>query len=272
MSQSYERGSRRSSRRAADAAAAPRSRDSAVTAAIENYLKQIDELSARGSGRRVLVGEVAQAVGVTPGTVTAMLRRLAEAGLATYERYGGVTLTTRGRTEARRVLRRHRIIELFLVDVLGLDWSEVHDEAERLEHALSDKVLDRLDALLRRPTVDPHGDPIPANDGSMIDRRLMALADAVPGHRVRVARVMDQSAPFLRFIAESALRPSSILEVLSIDRAGETMTFRTVGRESRTISRAAAWKVMVDDAGPDPRPGRGASRAAGGGRRGRRRG
>jgi len=239
---------------------AARRRDPTVTAAVENYLKQIDELSARGDGERVLVGEVAQAVGVTPGTVTTMLRRLAEAGLATYQRYGGVTLTTRGRSEARRVLRRHRIIELFLVEVLGLDWSEVHDEAERLEHALSDKVLDRLDALLRRPTVDPHGDPIPAIDGSMIDQALMALADAGPGRCVRVARVMDQSAAFLRFVADSGLRPGSTLEVISIDRAGETMKFRMIGGDPRTISLAAAWKVMVDDA--ERARGRSASRAA----------
>jgi DtxR family Mn-dependent transcriptional regulator len=217
-----------------------------VTVAIENYLKQIDELSSRGGGQKVSAGLLAQSLDVTPGTVTAMLRRLADAGLASYERYGGVALTRRGRTEARRVTRRHRIIEVFLVEVLGLDWAEVHDEAERLEHALSDKVLERIDAMVKRPTVDPHGDPIPGADGSIAERSLTALADCRPGVRAAVARVMDQAPGFLRFADAAGLRPGAVLDVLETDRAGESLSFRIGRAAPRTISLSAAWKVMVE--------------------------
>lgn len=280
MRQSYERRSPKSTAsprrgRRGSGAGRPEGQAPEVTAAIENYLKSLDELSTPDRRRPVQVGELAQAVGVTPGTVTSMLRRLAEAGLADYERYAGATLTSRGRAEARRVVRRHRIIELFLVEILGLDWSEVHDEAERLEHALSDKVLDRLDALLRRPTVDPHGDPIPDLDGTVVDRTLLALADLRAGAEACVARVLDQSSAFLRFIDEAGLRPGTRLEVLAVDRAGETLRLcLLVGKSGcasparereRTISLSAAWKVMVEEARG---PGRRGPGSRGPGRRG----
>src|SRR5262245_66377076 len=111
------------------------------------------------------MGQLAASLGVTPGTATAMVKTLAESGLVKYEPYSGVALSKAGRKLAARVLRRHRLVELFLVQVMGLPWEEVHDEAELLEHVVSERLIDRMDEMLGRPEVDPHGDPIPDPDG-----------------------------------------------------------------------------------------------------------
>ena len=111
------------------------------------------------------MGSVATALGVTPGTATTMIKALAESGLAQYEPYSGVRLTQAGEKLAGRVLRRHRLVEAFLVQVMGMRWDEVHDEAEQLEHVVSDRLIERIDDMLGRPTHDPHGDPIPTSDG-----------------------------------------------------------------------------------------------------------
>src|ERR1043165_5503845 len=134
---------------------------------VENYLKAIYSLSAKSDSDQVSLGDLAAAVGVTPGTATTMVKKLALDRLAKYERYSGVALTAKGKQTALAVLRRHRLIETFLVRTLGMDWAEVHAEAERLEHALSDRLLQRLDAFLGHPAVDPHGDPIPDPRGRL---------------------------------------------------------------------------------------------------------
>src|SRR5689334_229607 len=168
---------------------------------VEDYLKQIYlEQQSAGAGQLVPMGKLAAAMGVVPGTATSMVKALADSGLVSYEPRGGLRLTRGGEQLALRVLRRHRLVELFLVKVLGLDWSEVHVEAEELEHAISDKVLERIDALLERPSVDPHGDPIPTAKGKVRDTGRKTLADLEPGATVRIARVMDQDPPFLQFL------------------------------------------------------------------------
>src|SRR5438477_9097535 len=137
---------------------------------VENYLKQLYlEQQQHAPGELVSMGRLAAVMGVVPGTATTMMKALADSGLVAYEPRGGVRLTRGGEQLALHVLRRHRLVELFLVRVLGMDWSEVHDEAEELEHAVSDKVLERIDALLEHPRVDPHGDPIPPAKGKPID-------------------------------------------------------------------------------------------------------
>src|SRR5205809_6143937 len=146
------------------------------------------------------MGALAGAMNVAPGTVTAMVKTLAEAGLVDYEPRGGVKLSGKGEKLALHVLRRHRLVELFLVEVLGLDWSEVDEEAEELEHAISDKVLDRIDALLKYPKFDPHGDPIPSPKGKVAQRALASLADCDVNRPVRIARVVDQDPHFLQFV------------------------------------------------------------------------
>src|SRR6058998_1350305 len=139
---------------------------------VEDYLKQIYlEQQSGGQGQLVPMGKLAAAMGVVPGTATSMVKALADSGLVTYEPRGGARLTRGGEQLALHVLRRHRLVELFLVKVLGLDWSEVHAEAEELEHAVSDKVLERMDDVLGRPSVDPHGDPIPSAKGKVDESR-----------------------------------------------------------------------------------------------------
>src|SRR5256885_15044056 len=143
---------------------------------VENYLKQLDLEHQNASEELVPMGKLATAMGVVPGTATSMVKALADSGLVDYEPRSGARLTRGGEQLALHVLRRHRLVELFLVKVLGLDWSEVHPEAEELEHAISDKVLEKIDALLGRPRVDPHGDPIPTAKGKVVDAHLDSLA------------------------------------------------------------------------------------------------
>src|SRR3982751_3861397 len=144
---------------------------------VENYLKAIyqGQSSLAGDQRLVPMGQVASALGVTPGTATTMVKALAESGLAEYEPYSGVRLSAAGEKLAGLVLRRHRLVELFLVQVMGMSWDEVHEEAEHLEHVVSERLIERIDAMLGRPTHDPHGDPIPNPHGAIAQRHLDSL-------------------------------------------------------------------------------------------------
>src|SRR5688572_32218047 len=156
---------------------------------VENYLKTLYSEQQHAGGELVSMGAIAGAMNVAPGTATAMVKTLADAGLVDYEPRGGVRLSSKGEKLALHVLRRHRLVELFLVEVLGLDWSEVDEEAEELEHAISDKVLDRIDALLEFPQVDPHGDPIPSSKGKLPARSsLTSLAECDLGRPVQIGR------------------------------------------------------------------------------------
>ena len=148
-----------------------------ATSTVENYLKQLYVEQRSAGGEIVPMGRLASAMGVVPGTATSMVKALSDSGLVEYEPRSGVRLTRSGEQLALHVLRRHRLVELFLVRVLGLDWSVVHDEADALEHAISDLVLERMDALLDHPTEDPHGDPIPTSKGHLHEPRRMSLAD-----------------------------------------------------------------------------------------------
>src|SRR6187200_2537401 len=136
---------------------------------VENYLKAIYQAQTGLPRVDALVpmGQLASALGVTPGTATTMVKALAESGLVRYEPYAGVRLSAAGEKIAARVLRRHRLIELFLGKVMGMSWTEVHEEAEHLEHAVSDRLIERIDEMLGRPSVDPHGDPIPGPEGTL---------------------------------------------------------------------------------------------------------
>src|SRR5436190_5280017 len=173
-----------------------------ASSTVEDYVKQIylEQLGAADRDDLVSMGRLATAMGVVPGTATSMVKALADAGLVDYEPRGGARLTRGGEKLALHVLRRHRLVELFLVKVLGLDWSEVHDEAEELEHAISDKVLDRIDRVLGHPSVDPHGDPIPSAKGKVGDTPISSLADCPLNRPMKVARVIDQDPPFLQFV------------------------------------------------------------------------
>src|SRR5438046_7748714 len=161
---------------------------------VENYLKALYSEQQRAGDELVSMGKLAGAMGVVPGTATTTVKALADSGLVAYEPRGGVRLTRAGEQLALHVLRRHRLIELFLVKVLGLDWSEVHAEAEELEHAVSDKVLEKIDTLLGHPSVDPHGDPIPLANGHVDVSPITSLADCPVIYPLRVARVLDMDS------------------------------------------------------------------------------
>jgi len=218
-----------------------------ASATVEDYLKHILLAAEEGGGERVPTGRIASALAVTPGTVTSMLKTLAESGLVDYEAYGGARLTPAGRQLALHVLRRHRLLELFLVEVLGFDWSEVHDEAERLEHAVSEQLVERIDEMLGRPEVDPHGDPIPSAGGEVEAAASESLAEAGPGRRLRIARVSDQEPEFLRSLERLGLRPGVRLRVARHDDATDAVEL-DLGRGRRaTIGLRAAEKIYVEE-------------------------
>jgi DtxR family Mn-dependent transcriptional regulator len=217
---------------------------------VENYLKAIYQAQLRLARRGDLVpmGQLAGALGVVPGTATTMVKALAESGLVKYEPYGGVRLTSAGEKLAALVVRRHRLIELFLVKVMGMSWTDVHDEAEHLEHAASDRLIERMDEMLGHPAVDPHGDPIPDPDG-VLERRALDTLLTCPLHApVTVARVTDQDAEFLRFVERRDLIPGAVVAVEERDAAADSVRLR--GRDEReiTIGTRAASKVLVEAA------------------------
>lgn len=217
-----------------------------ATSTVEDYLKRILIEQEQLAGERVPTGQIAGALAVTPGTVTSMLKTLAASGLVDYEAYGGALLTPAGRQLALHVLRRHRLIELFLVEVVGLDWSEVHAEADRLEHAVSERLVERIDELLGRPEVDPHGDPIPTAEGVVEADSLVALDRVAAGRRVRVGRVTDQDAEFLRRLERLGLRPGSRLKVAARDELADALEL-DLGRGRRaTLGLRAAGKIYVE--------------------------
>jgi DtxR family Mn-dependent transcriptional regulator len=212
---------------------------------VENYVKQIYLEQQRAAGELVSLGRLAAAMGVVPGTVTTMMKALADAALVEYEPRGGTRLTRAGEQLALHVLRRHRLVEALLVNVLGLDWSEVHAEAEVLEHAVSDKVLDRIDALLGHPTVDPHGDPIPTAKGKVEQASLQSLTDCPVGRPLRVARVVDQGEAFLRFVDRCGLVPGVAVTVEAREPSADAVVVRPKGRDAVTLGTAAAAKILV---------------------------
>ncbi len=189
------------------------------TSTVENYLKAILVRSV-DEGGVVSTGALADALGVTPGTITTMVKSMASRGLLEHQPREGVRLTAEGRAHALAVVRKHRLVETFLVQVLQMDWKEVHEEAEALEHAISDRVLLRIDALLGHPASDPHGDPIPSRKSLLLARgKGVTLASCEPQRQLRVDRILDQSAPFLEFIQRTGLMPGSRVRVRERDPA-----------------------------------------------------
>ena len=207
---------------------------------VENYLKAIyqGQSSLVGDQRLVPMGQVAVALAVTPGTATTMVKALAESGLAEYEPYSGVRLTPAGEKLAGLVLRRHRLVELFLVQVMGMSWAEVHDEAEQLEHVVSERLIERIDDMLGHPTHDPHGDPIPNPEGTITPRLLDTLLTCPVGERLTVTRIADQDPAFLRFIESNDLKPGQRIEVEMREQgswdesAAHGLLYRTRGRDA----------------------------------------
>lgn len=211
---------------------------------VENYVKTIYLLAQQADAVEVATGQIAAALGVLPGTVTSMLKTLDDSKLATYTPYEGVRLTPAGRALALRVLRRHRLIEQFLSQTLNLTWDEVHEEAEHMEHAVSDSLVDRIDAYLGHPSTDPHGDPIPKADGTMAAVADRPLAECAAGERFRLARVTDQSPEFLRYLSQAGLEIGAQGSLVANEPSCKSVTIRLAGQDA-TLSREAAGKLMV---------------------------
>ncbi len=220
------------------------------TSTVEDYLKCILLEEQRDPGTLVTMGHVAAALRVAPGTVTAMVKALADGGLLAYEPYSGVRLTDYGRQLAGHVLRRHRLVEQFLVKVMGMDWTEVHSEAELLEHAVSERLIARIDEMLGFPAVDPHGDPIPDARGVVAAPQLPTLLTCELGIALRVARIADQSSDFLRLVDRRGLRPGSRLRVTGRDEAADAveLAIEDTGEPALTLGFRAASKIQVEAA------------------------
>lgn len=217
------------------------------TSTVEDYLKCI-LLEQKDPESLVTMGQISAALKVAPGTVTAMVKTLEGSGLVAYEPYSGVRLTESGRQLAVHVLRRHRLIELFLVKVMGMDWSEVHTEAEEMEHAVSDRLVERMDEMLGFPSADPHGDPIPDVHGVMDLPDRPSLLTCELGSPVRVARVADQSREFLQLLERRSLKPGSTLTVDRRDEAADTVELRRDGGGEVSLGFRAASKILVEPA------------------------
>ena len=211
---------------------------------IENYVKAIYQILARQDEKAATTGELAEVLGVSPGTVTSMLKTLSESGLARYVPYEGARLTDTGRSLALRVLRRHRLIELFLVRTLNLTWDEVHEEAENMEHAVSDLLVDRIDAFLGYPASDPHGDPIPKADGTMADSANRRLSELAVDEPFRIDRVLEQSSEFLRYLTDTGLGLGAEGKVVGGSREAGVVTVR-VGSKETTLSTSSAERLLV---------------------------
>jgi DtxR family Mn-dependent transcriptional regulator len=217
-----------------------------ATSTVEDYLKHIYLEQERSGGRLVPPGQISHALGVAPGTVTSMMKTLTESGLVTYEPYSGVRLTAEGERLATHVLRRHRLVELFLVRIMGMDWTEVHEDAEVLEHVVSERLLERMDEMLGHPSVDPHGDPIPSASGAIPEREQHSLLTCAMETDLRVARVTDQRSEFLQLLERHRLKPGASIRVTDRDEWTETVTVRPADDTPLRLGFPAAGRVLVE--------------------------
>jgi DtxR family Mn-dependent transcriptional regulator len=214
-----------------------------TTPAVEDYLKAIYQLSE--AGEPVSTSAIAERLGIAAGSVTGMLKRLSEAGLVEHTRYHGARLTRRGTETAVRTIRRHRILELFLVEVLGYTWDRVHEQADGLEHVVSDEMIDRMAAVLGGPTTDPHGAQIPASGAVFHEERYPCLADLEPGSRAVLREVPDEDPAALRYLAELELKPGAELEVTAVAPFNGPMRILINGTE-QVLGREIARHIKVE--------------------------
>ena len=212
---------------------------------VENYLKQILLISLECDKREVGMGLISEALGVTPGTATSMVKNLEREGWLSYKARKGVKLTGAGRKLGMNILRRHRLLETFLVETLGLDWSEIHDEAEELEHAISEKVLERLDEFLGKPRHDPHGHPIPTKGGIIQRHKSRSLLDCKEGMTVTIDSIDDQEKNFLKFARVRRIFPGNRIKILSREEEANAMELRIGRKTSFSIGFEAARKILV---------------------------
>lgn len=232
-------------------AATSRRQPGALTRSVEDYLKTIYRLSSQGGFAST--SDIAEILVVAPPSVSGMVKRLSEAGLIEHVPYRGVQLTNQGRQAALRTIRRHRIIEAYLARFLGYDWDTVHDEAERLEHAVSDELIARMAHALGDPSTDPHGAPIPTAEGDIDETELASLADAAVGTEVVLRQVNDDDAPVLRYLAEQGLTPGVRMTVTA-RQPFNGPTIVDVGGRERVIGRDLAATLRCEPVPPAREP------------------
>jgi DtxR family Mn-dependent transcriptional regulator len=219
---------------------------------VEDYLKAIYDLER--VGQAASTNDIADRLAISPASVSGMVRRLADQGLIQHEPYRGVRLTGDGRRAALRTLRRHRILECYLTEVLGYSWDSVHAEAERLEHAASEELIERMAAALGDPSRDPHGAPIPTRDGRVEEAALRTLAQAPAGERVRVRRVEDEDAERLRYLAQLGIRPGAMVRIVEKAPFDGPITLRIEDRgaeSTRAVGVGLAAQVFVEPTGAE---------------------
>jgi DtxR family Mn-dependent transcriptional regulator len=209
---------------------------------MQDYVKEIYKL--RLEGKRATTSAIAERMGVRPPSVTAMLKRLSSLGLAKHAPYRGVELTPAGERVALEVIRHHRLLELYLAQALGLSLDEVHSEADRLEHVLSEELEARIDQSLGFPTHDPHGDPIPDAELRLDRAQLRTLASLEPGDQATISRVPDGDDELLRYLAKLALVPGKKVTLRAAEPFGGPLTVR-VGKAEHSISRELAGGIGV---------------------------
>lgn len=211
----------------------------------QDYLKELfDHEERNGVDLPLALGDLAAALNQKLPTASEAVKRLAAKELVVHERYRGVTLTELGRDLSRQVARRHRLLETFLVETLGYTWDEVHDEADVLEHACTDRFIARLDAHLNHPTRDPHGDPIPRADGSTDPLSARTLAEVTVGQKVIMEQVNDDDAELLRFLAAQNMRPGTEVELVQPPLAG-LLHISVDGGEPFVLAEVAAHEITV---------------------------
>jgi DtxR family Mn-dependent transcriptional regulator len=239
-----------------------------LTGPVEDYLKVIYEIERRAGA--AATNDIAQRLAIAPASVSGMVRRLADQGLLAHEPYRGVRLTASGRRAALRTIRRHRVIEAYLAQALGYPWDRVHAEAERLEHAASDELIDRMAAAIGEPAVDPHGAPIPTREGAVDERRLLSLAELPVDRRARILRVSDEDGEMLRYLAGLDVVPGVEVVVVAREPFGGPISLR-VGTQLRSVGPELAAHIRVEElaAGEPPPPDTASGSAAGRRDRGR---
>ena len=198
-----------------------------LTRSVEDYLNAIYRLSPEG--RPASTSEIAHLLELSPPSVSGMVKRLSELGLLEHAPYKGVQLTAEGRRAALRMVRRHRLIEAYLVQFLGYSWDTVHEEAERLEHAVTDKLVERMAGALGHPSTDPHGDPIPEADGSIHEPACTPLSELQVGETIEIRRVDESQPERLRYLASLGLRPGAVVTLLDRQPFGGPVTLEAAG-------------------------------------------
>jgi DtxR family transcriptional regulator, Mn-dependent transcriptional regulator len=213
------------------------------TQAVEDYLKTIYELQR--SGQSATTSALAERLGVSPASISGMLKKLAALKLVDHEPYHGVRLTDAGRRIALEVIRHHRLIELYLHEAMGVPWDQVHAEAEKMEHVLSESLEARIDELLGYPTTDPHGAPIPSAELEVVHRETVPLAEIGPGTACVVVEVDDRDPALLRYAGELGLYPQTPIEVIAVAPVEGPLTIR-VDDQERVVGRRAATQIFVE--------------------------